>query len=180
MGTNQALDEPTPLAQEFGDELAYRRPGQSNWAPLSESAYKLLSGDEDASDEAERRLTANRAACNELLVGALQYSNLGFFAGSGTSLGPPRGPSMWTLWPEAMCSGAPTGDLTNTAQAVCDKVRYAERENPNIEHFLSQCDAYLSFTDDGEVSNFLIEVKQKILGLCIEFLRDPRSDISAY
>ncbi|MGF6931326.1 hypothetical protein OKW41_000465 [Paraburkholderia sp. UCT70] len=180
MDTNQALNVPTPLAPEFSGELAYRRPGQSNWAPLSESAYRLFLGDEDAGDEAERRLNANRAACNELLVGALQYSNLGFFAGSGSSLGPPRGPSMWTLWLEAMCSGGPAGDLTTTAQVVCDKVRYAERENPNIEHFLSQCDAYLAFTDDEEVANFLIEVKQKILGLCSEFLRDPRSDISAY
>lgn len=178
--TEPSPDAPVPLAATFSGQLAYRRPDSESWLPLSEGAYRLFHGADRSDDEVRERVTSSRSAVHELLAGALQYSNLGFFAGSGTSLGAAKGPSMWKLWVESMCSDGSGKHLTSEASAVCEKVRYLERDNPNIEHFLSQCDAYLSFSSDDQVAAFLIEVKQKILRLCSVFLDDPLSDISAY
>ncbi|OTI97881.1 SIR2 family protein, partial [Pseudomonas aeruginosa] len=70
--------------------------------------------------------------------------------------------------------------LSERAAKVADAVRYIERNNPNIEHFLSQCDAYLAFNNDEEVSTFVNEVKALILQACSEFINSNTSDISAY
>lgn len=71
------------------------------------------------------------------------------------------------------------GQLKPEAQTVCDKVKYTERKYPNIEHFLSNCEAYLAFHDDIEVLSFLNDVK-KILDKCRSFIDDGNCDLSAY
>ncbi|MCP6280400.1 hypothetical protein NL459_27615, partial [Klebsiella pneumoniae] len=89
-----------------------------------------------------------QAYINEFLLKSLQFPNLSFFAGSGTSLGDVGGPSMWDLWKFAMWENPlllENGQLKPDAITVCDKVRYSERDYPNIEHFLSNCEAYLAF-----------------------------------
>lgn len=169
-----------PLDPKYKGQQVYRRPGESQWLPLSRDAYQLLAQTDDYDDGAKDRVRGYRSAVNDLLSQALQYSNLGFFAGSGTSLGEAKGPSMWQLWKAAMCADDTGEILTPAATTVCERVRYTERADPNIEHFLSQCDAYLAFCQDAEVQAFIVEAKSKILTLCSVFLQDSTSDISAY
>ncbi|MBA4503221.1 SIR2 family protein [Marinobacterium marinum] len=168
-----------PLPPSYDGQLAYKPPGSSIWLPITEDAYKVVFNKEQVESDEQDQIQNNRAVLTDLFSKALQFPNLGFFAGSGTSLGAVKGPSMWQLWQSCMCQGE-GNELTEAAAAVCDKVRYAERESPNIEHFLSQCDAYLSFNEDDVVVQYLLEVKEKILVQCTNFLADPASDIACY
>ncbi|NYH23839.1 SIR2 family protein [Paraburkholderia bryophila] len=179
---NDTVDRivPEPLASDYSGKLAYRRPGDSRWRALSEAAYCVIHQVENLEEAARTQIAENRQSVTELLSGALQYTNLGFFAGSGTSLGAANGPSMWKLWTSAMCTDASGKELTAQGEMVCSKIHYGERENPNIEHFLSQCDAYLSFSADADVGSFVNDVKAQILELCSAFLTQEGSDISAY
>jgi hypothetical protein len=153
---------------------AYLPPG-GKWLPLSDDAYTILKGEPPS----EPNQTAQyRSALADMFTNALQVPNLGFLAGSGTSLGPVGGPSMGYLWNQAMCE--PSSDaLTEAAAIVMAKVRYPSGST-NIEHFLSQCDAYLSFNDDLQVQHFVSDAKAVILDACSTFLQTPQSDISAY
>ncbi len=171
---------PVPLPPTFAGQLAYKPPGSTTWLPITEDAYRIISPCETVDQNDLAKIQNNRATLKELFSGALQFPNLGFFAGSGTSLGEVNGPSMWKLWQHCMCQEDDQSTLTELAAIACEKVRYAERQNPNIEHFLSQCDAYLAFNEDDEVVRFLLEVKEKILHQCTVFLSDPISDISCY
>lgn len=135
----------------------------------------------------EEKLKENRSHFNDVLLRSLQLPNLSFFAGSGTSLAEVGGPSMWDLWtncmfmdPDAVEGEANFQILKQVATNVCVKVKYLELENPNIEYFLSQCDAYLSFHEDSEVSEFLYEVKGKILHMCQSFIANNNCDLTAY
>lgn len=171
-----AADKPVELDANRKGIQAYLAPGASDWAPLNEEAHIVLKG-APPSDTA--RIVSNRTALSDMLAAALQVPNLGFLAGSGTSLGAPGGPSMWDLWKRSMCT-AGSGDPTEAAARVMDVVHYKETTNPNIEHFLSQCDAYLAFNKDATVEEFVSEVKAVILHACSAFLRAPTADISAY
>jgi hypothetical protein len=167
---------PPPIDATFKGQEAYLAPGAAEWQPLTAQAFKAFK----ATDEVdESSIRASRSALSEMFSTALQIPNLGFFAGSGTSLGAVGGPSMWNLWQQAMCPDG-QGVLSERAARVADTVRYRERENPNIEHFLSQCDSYLAFTEDAVVSAFVNDVKELILRACSDFLMHPTSDISAY
>ncbi|HHH2995645.1 TPA: SIR2 family protein, partial [Citrobacter freundii] len=120
---------------------------------------------------------------NDFLLRSLQFPNLSFFAGSGTSLGDVGGPSMWDLWECAMLEDPEENEerkLKKIALSVCEKVKYTDIEYPNIEHFLSNCEAFLAFHEDNEVLDFLNEVKTVILNKCRSFLEDGTSDISSY
>lgn len=165
---------PFPLMQDRMGLLAYLPPG-GEWLPLNDQAYTVLKG-EPPTDPSQ--MSQYRSSLADMFSVALQVPNLGFLAGSGTSLGPVGGPSMGYLWSRAMCE--PDNEtLTPAAATVMDKVRYPN-ESPNIEHFLSQCDAYLSFNEDPEVREFVSSVKAVILGACSTFLHTAQSDISAY
>jgi hypothetical protein len=167
---------PPPIEPTFKGQEAYLAPGTPEWQPLTAQAFKAFK----ATDEVdESSIRASRSALSEMFSTALQIPNLGFFAGSGTSLGAVGGPSMWNLWQQAMCPDG-QGVLSERAARVADTVRYRERENPNIEHFLSQCDSYLAFTEDAVVGAFVNDVKELILRACSDFLMHPTSDISAY
>ncbi|HGB7582966.1 TPA: SIR2 family protein, partial [Salmonella enterica subsp. enterica serovar Java] len=72
------------------------------------------------------------------------------------------------------------GKLKPIALSVCEKVKYQDIEYPNIEHFLSNCEAFLAFHHDGEVLAFLNEVKTIILNKCRDFLENGSSDLSSY
>ncbi len=135
-------------------------------------------------NEAQKKeLQDNQHYINDLLLKSLQFPNLSFFAGSGTSLGDVGGPSMWELWKNAMWSdptATSNGELKPEALSVCQKVKYSERNYPNIEHFLSNCEALLAFQDDEEVLQFLNNVKTIILDKCRSFLEKDSSDLSSY
>lgn len=174
--------------------LCYLKPGTRKWAPLDELAFISLYGAEmeldlDAalSPEHLKWLADSKQYVNDMLSAALQLPNLSFFAGSGTSLGEVGGPSMWDLWrlsmwdnPDSKEDDAEWAQLSDAAIDVCDKVGYRERENPNIEHFLSLCDAYLMFNDDDAVRRLVIDTKTVILDACSKFLELSENDISSY
>lgn len=173
------LPPPLPPLELDGNRKglkAYLAPGVSEWSPLDEAAFTILKGAPPADPV---QISSNRAALSDMLTAALQIPNLGFLAGSGTSLGAPGGPGMGDLWKRSMCN-AGTWTLTELAAQVAATVRYHETLNPNIEHFLSQCDAYLAFNDDADVRAFVSDVKAIILDACSAFLRAPNADISAY
>jgi len=149
-----AANTPVELDANRKGLQAYLVPGASDWAPLNEEAYTVLKG---VPPPDPARIVSNRTALSDMLPAALQVPNLGFLAGSGTSLGAPGGPSMWDLWTRSMCTPG-SGDPTEAAARVMDVVRYKETINPNIEHFLSQCDAYLAFNKDTTVEGFVSEV----------------------
>lgn len=168
-------------------KLAYLKPKSEKWFPLSEEAALSLfseSGLENRSltEEEQRELSQNQQYMNDTLLKSLQLPNLSVFAGSGTSLGEVNGPSMWDLWKKSMLEEpyADNGKLKISSVAVMDKVKYSELENPNIEHFLSQCDAYLLFNQDQAVEDFLNQVKETILQECSSFITLEKSDISCY
>ena len=173
--------------------FAYLKPKSKTWQPLSKESLLLLNNPSEEKDreldaDESRRLTQTIHHLNDILLKSLQLPNLSFFAGSGTSLAEVNGPSMWDLWRESMWT-APNSKkhepdfekIDPKAKAVMDTVRYSEVINPNIEHFLSQCDAYLLFNEeDKTVQDFLIKIKEIILEKCSSFIDTPSSDISAY
>lgn len=177
---SSSISPSAPLDVKFEGMLAYRQPGNEKWLSLSPGAHELLAAKDEDGIPAPDRTATNRSAVNDALYGSLQYANLGFLAGSGTSLGPAGGPSMTKLWSEAMCKGKSSNELTDAASAACQAVRYLPDGPPNIEHFLSQCDAYLAFDNDEKVTSFVVEVKREILKQCTTFLTDGLSDITAY
>ena len=171
-------------------KLAYLKPRGDKWDSLSEESFLAFLQEPEAralSEEEKGKLEKNKQYVNDVLLKSLQLPNLSFFAGSGTSLAEVNGPSMWDLWQKSMLKSPNAdkadddfGKLTTEASATLDKVRYTESEHPNIEHFLSQCDAYLLFNEDDEVDRFLNKVKKTILHECSSFIETEQSDISCY
>ncbi len=168
-------------------ELAVRYSGSSTWHPLNETTYKRLNDVSTLSSEDKEKLASNCAMLSNLLQNSLQLPNVALFAGSGTSLGDPKGPSMWDLWSTCMLidgqfdkTKTNLEQMTPDAISVCRRVKYKELENPNIEHFLSYCDAYLMVRYNDVVDYFVTQVKETVLKLCSDFLSQEDSDIDAY
>lgn len=187
------------MATNPDGHLAFSKPGSNEWKALnSESLLYWRDRIQNQileetgfptppplpiSDGDNQKLKDNQTYINEFLLKSLQFPNLSFFAGSGTSLGDVGGPSMWDLWKCAMWEDPTSKDnnqLSHNAQIVCDRVRYSEKLYPNIEHFLSNCEAYLAFHADETVSKFLNEVKSIILDKCRAFTDNESCDLSAY
>lgn len=181
---------PVPPMQNInGGELAIKFANSSDWLPLDEATTRRIhQHNGELSDELRSKLEHNLQQTRELLSRSLQLPNLAFFAGSGTSLEEPNGPSMWHLWVKCMFEGGenrgiePESDqLSEQAKTVCNMVQYSEFDKPNIEHFLSACDAFLTvFPQEQTVRNFLNSCKKEILNACSSFLSSSDSDISAY
>ncbi len=168
-------------------ELAVRYPNNAYWQPLDEETYLRTKCLNILSEEDNAVLKNNSSRLSSHLQQALQLPNLAFFAGSGTSLGKPKGPKMWDLWTKSMFVNGIDNELdgnenqlTVEAKKICKKIRYNELEEPNIEHFLSACDAYQVVFDDKEIKAFISQVKSNVLSQCSDFLERPDSDISAY
>ncbi|MDJ0033374.1 SIR2 family protein [Pantoea ananatis] len=179
--------------------ISFLKPYSNDWKPLDNESFSFwrdriantaleLAGEAPIEkrelDESEKKeLKDNQSYIQDLLLKSLQFPHLSFFAGSGTSLGVVGGPSMWDLWRYSMLDNPEetgSGEISEIAKSVCEKVKYFETENPNIEHFLSNCESYLTFHDDMEVSNFLYKVRGIILDKCHSFIKDERSDLSSY
>nr|WP_321459038.1 SIR2 family protein [uncultured Vibrio sp.] len=178
-----------PLTNVERGELAIKFSNTSSWLPLDEATMRRTHNQSGIlNDELNRRLEQNKQQAAEFLSKSLQLPNLALFAGSGTSLGEPKGPSMWDLWVKCMFvreedNGLESSieQLHESARATCRTVRYTDLESPNIEHFLSSCDAYLTvYPEDEAVKSFLTSCKAKILKACSEFLSTEGADISAY
>jgi hypothetical protein len=136
----------------------------------SNNQWKELTVPVESTEEKKEEIDNNRQKLCEILLQALQMPNLAFFAGSGTSLGETNAPSMWDLWRYAMVvnpEDEECKELTTEAKGIIEKVNYQDLANPNIEHFLSNSDAYLSIYDSNyEVRQFINIVKGKILSKC--------------
>lgn len=129
-------------------------------------------------------LSSNKNVLSSALMKALQLPNLAFFAGSGTSLGKVGGPKMWDLWTKSMFQNglydelkANSEQLTEKAKAICNKVKYTDLDSPNIEHFLSSCDAYQQVYNDPDVNDFVCQVKSNVLKQCSNFLIKPEATL---
>lgn len=129
-------------------------------------------------DKKQQMLSAAAAAREELkavLLSSLQMQHVAALAGSGTSLGPVGGPSMWNLWDHCVNSNPDTGDATRTptklADAVIGEIGYEIAvEKENIEALLSRCDAYLQIKKSVNVEGFVSASKTTILRMCTSFL----------
>lgn len=178
-----------PLSDIKRGELAIKFANSPVWLPLDEVTMRRVFHCQagELSEEFCNRLEHNQRIASEFLSKSLQFPNLALFAGSGTSLDEPKGPSMWDLWAKCMFVGEEDNGLGTAveqlhkeAKGICEQLRYTELETPNIEHFLSACDAYLIvYPDDKAVKSFLTDCKAKILKACSEFLT-AKTDITAY
>ena len=136
----------------------------------SNNPWKELTFPTECTKVKREEIETNKQKLREILLQALQMPNLAFFAGSGTSLGETNAPSMWDLWRYAMVvnpEDKECKELTTEAKGIVEKVNYQDLANPNIEHFLSNSDAYSSIYDNkDDVRQFINIVKGKILNKC--------------
>jgi hypothetical protein len=172
---------------DMNGELAFFDAGQNRWCALTEECYRTLYPDTEINGESQKNIRENKERIQSVLSSSLKLPNISFFAGSGTSLGEVGGPSMGDLWRKSMWvnheaepQSSDYGLLHNVATRVMDKVRYQELENPNIEHFLSRCEAFLQFDHDEEVLDYVRDVKETILFECTDFLEQATANISSY
>lgn len=127
------------------------------------------------SDELEKQKNDS----NELILKlktALQMPNIMILAGSGTSLGNVKGPSMPDLW--KFCIEEPSRRAD--ADKIIAQIEYdlSNPNNKNIEEFLSYCEAYQQIKECPELEAFLIKSKEIILDKC-KFDK-PLSDLFAH
>jgi hypothetical protein len=172
---------------DISGELAFFDLDTKTWRSLSESCFKLLNDTQSIDDKALDEIKESKQHVQNILSSALKLPNVTFFSGSGASLGEVGGPSMSDLWkrsmwvdPDAQPDEEDYGVLHQEADYVLNQVNYQNIKNPNIEHFLSQCEAYLQFNDDSRVVDYVRDVKETIVDECTYFLDEESSDISPY
>ncbi|ARK55581.1 SIR2 family protein [Burkholderia pseudomallei] len=143
------------------------------WKPLKPDTS--IEPDEAKQQELLSVAASAREELKAILLSSLQMQHVVVLAGSGTSLGPIDGPSMWTLWDHCVNSNPDTGDekrkLTTEAEAVIKEIGYEiSVDQENIEALLSRCDAYLQIKKSVEVEKFVSASKAVILQKCSAFL----------
>ncbi|WMI72306.1 SIR2 family protein [Aminobacterium sp. MB27-C1] len=105
----------------------------------------------------------------DFLLSSMQMQHVMVLTGSGTSLGEksggPSGPSMHDLWEKAT---SPRNIESKKLDAIFKKINYEEqKEEKNIEDFLSSCESYLQiYKDDYKVRDFLSKAKESIVERC--------------
>lgn len=153
--------------------------GFTAWKHLA-PRLKEGASDEDKLKESSR-VKAAQEELKQVLLTSLQMQHVVVLAGSGTSLGPTKGPSMWNLWDYCVNSNPGTHKdertPTEKAAAVIAKVEYkVVPSKENIEELLSLCEAYLQVhASETLVEEFLTESKKTILNKCTEFI-DPTNE----
>lgn len=148
-------------------------PDTVTWKELKPN---VLPGTDKA--EEDRIEAAAKTAKEELknfLLSSLQMQHVVVLAGSGTSLGPVKGPSMWTLWD--YCVNADPGisatarTFSTVAKKVITEIGYdVTIEKENIEALLSRCEAYIQVKSSLDVEGFITASKKVILEKCSEFI----------
>lgn len=136
--------------------IEYLKPSSAEWLSLSSDAKK---------EEQKDKIVRNLEEFNASLLSSLKMQNLSVLAGSGCSLGSVCGPSMDTLWKKSACNGDDT--IKESVQKIADNINFdTSVERPNIEEFLSLCDAYLQFKDDEDIKAVVHDFKTVILHQC--------------
>lgn len=169
----------TPSGGSTSGKLMFFSPEAAEWKELKPD---IPVGTDPA--EEQKIVATAKAAKEELknsLLSSLQMQHVVVLAGSGTSLGPTKGPSMWTLWDYCVNANPGTGAAKRTvlpeAKKVIKDIGYdiaAEKEN--IEALLSRCEAYLQVKTSAEVTAFIMESKKIILQKCSEFINPKDAD----
>lgn len=131
--------------------------------PRNEEWESLKAKSEDDTDKSKAK--TNRETLNQHLLSAMQMQNLVVLAGSGTSLGKPKGPSMRNLW--EICTKDKT-DYTDNAKSIFRLTGYdcSDDNKVNIEEFLSLCEACLTITNNSDIRGFIESCKGGILSAC--------------
>jgi hypothetical protein len=143
--------------------IKYLKPLSEQWMPLA----GILEGDDN---EQKEEIPRNLEEFKATVLSSLQMQNLSVLAGSGCSLGSVGGPSMDALWKKAAFDEKQA--IKSSVQTVAAKINFnLSVERPNIEEFLSLCDAYLQFTDDEDVKLLVKDFKAVILAEC-SFVND--------
>jgi hypothetical protein len=140
--------------------IRYLVPSSNEWTSLSSS-----------SEEDKDEITKKKEELKNALLSSLQMQNICVLTGSGSSLGPVvKGPSMNDLWQKAAYD---KNDVTDTfVQEIANKINFdTSAKRPNIEEFLSLCDAYLQFKDDEDIKTLVNDFKSVILKEC-SFVND--------
>ncbi|MBU2585135.1 MAG: SIR2 family protein [Bacteroidetes bacterium] len=161
---------PTNLTEGI---LKFLAPSDTNWQELKPLAPDTATDEEKKRIETEGKEARN--SLNETLLVSLQMQNLMVVAGCGTSLSPVvKGPSMSNLW-DAVEKLVDPNKTEVTRENISNKIKYiADKVKPNIEDFLSHCDAYLQVNKDKEVFTFVSLCKSKILDECSFCMADER------
>ncbi len=146
-------------------QLAFKGPGGTDW--------RSLIAEKGADKDARDAVGAANQALHDALLGSLQMQNIVVLAGSGTSLGPVGGPSMWDLW-KAAIGEAPSAVATNVADKMHYDLKPAAMQN--IEAFLSHAEAFLQIHDVAEVREFVKRCREIILEKCSAFLDPAKLD----
>lgn len=135
---------------EEAKTIRYLVPSSNEWTSLSSSSSEEL---------------------KNALLSSLQMQNLCVLTGSGSSLGPVvKGPSMNALWEKSAYNENYV--IKASVQGIANKINFdTSAKIPNIEEFLSLCDAYLQFNDDEGIKTLVKDFKSVILNEC-SFVND--------
>jgi hypothetical protein len=166
-----STEEEAPIESTTGI-LKFLAPFEANWQVLKPTVP------EDAADEDKKKTRIEgenaRKSLNDMLLMSLQMQNVMVVAGSGTSLGSAEGPSMLDLW-NAIERLVDKDNKEIKREHISSKIQYnADEERPNIEDFLSYCDAFLQVHVDEEVSTFVSLCKAEILEKCSFTMTDKK------
>ena len=169
----------TTKANPCEDALATssdQEPQRPSFYHRASQKWRALDGG-DTLAEAEGVVDPVLESFRSLLLTSLQMRNLVVLAGSGTSLAGAGGPSMSDLWKSCLMCDANSGQASELAKAVLEKVGYdLDAQGKNIETLLSRCDAYQQLYPDEMVRRFVRKAKQTILTECSEFLSDTSEE----
>lgn len=149
-------------------EVCFRKPGSHDWESLQIPSTSDATKD-NATEDVHKVEQANEILKSTLLQ-SLQMQHLIVLAGSGCSYYA-GGPKMSALW-DMIIGEKPSDDAKNTAKTV----HYDLDNEKNIEKFLSQIEAFLSFMPDKKIKTFLENAQKKILGACHEFIAKAKLD----
>lgn len=152
--------------------IKFLAPSATKWQELKPPVPETASAEEKKKIETEGDNA--RKSLNDTLLVSLQMQNLMVISGSGTSLGPiVQGPSMLDLWNAVETLDDEKKEIKR--EDISSKISYiADKEKPNIEDFMSHCDAFLQIQDDKEVSTFVSLCKAKILEKCSFCMTDKK------
>ncbi|MBJ6750979.1 SIR2 family protein [Geomonas anaerohicana] len=157
----------TPAARvtTSAGQLKYKAPSSAEWRNL------FVDAKAENQELENKNVKASFEALKDSLLTSLQMQNLIILTGCGTSRSA-GGPTMLDLWKAAI--GTPPSEI---AVQVAGTIKYdLATPAPNIEDFLSRCDAYLQIEDDLAVKGLVEHSKKEILEKCSSFLENKELD----
>lgn len=163
----------TKSSNVFARQLFFS-PETCDWKDLKPEDSSLEMGEEKW-HEALAAASSAREHLKAVLLSSLQMRHIVSLAGSGSSLGSVKGPSMTALWNYCVNVNPDAENekkkISPQAQSVIKKIGYdLQSLNENIESLLSLCDAYTQINNDVEVEKFVVDSKAIILEKCSAFL----------